>query len=77
MNPKQTTEQADEMEEEYDFAALSEGIRGKYSEAFKGTATTVLLDADVAKVFPDSESVNQALRTLARVLASQSDTAEQ
>lgn len=77
MNPKQATEPADDMEERYDFAALSGGVRGKYAGAFKGTATTVLLDADVAKIFPDSESVNQALRTLARVLSSQHEAAQQ
>jgi len=76
MNPEQTTEGEDEMEEEYDFAALSGGVRGKYAKEFSGTATTILLDADVAKVFPDSESVNQALRTLARVIASQRERAQ-
>lgn len=44
------------------------GVRGKYAKAFDQTATTVLLDFDVAEVFPDSQSVNEALRTLARVL---------
>ena len=76
MNQKQATDAADDMEEEYDFAALGDGVRGKYASAFNGTATTVLLDADVAKVFPDSESVNEALRTLARVLASQREPAQ-
>jgi hypothetical protein len=76
MNPKQPTEAADDMEEEYDFASLSGGVRGKYAGAFKGTATTVLLDADVAKVFPDSDAVNEALRTLARVLASERKPAQ-
>ncbi len=77
MNPKQATEAADDMEVEYDFAALGTGVRGKYADAFKGTATTVLLDADVAKVFPDSDAVNEALRTLARVLGTQREPAQQ
>jgi hypothetical protein len=76
MSPKQPTEYEDDMEEEYDFATFSGGIRGKYAEEFSGTATTVLLDADVAKVFPDSKSVNEALRTLARILASQRKAAQ-
>jgi hypothetical protein len=37
----------------------------------------VLLDADVAAIFPDSESVNEALRTLARVFRSKEDIAQQ
>jgi hypothetical protein len=76
MNPKQATEAADEMKAEYDFETLGPGVRGKYADAFKGTSTTVSLDADVAKVFPDSEAVNQALRTLARVLATERKPAQ-
>ncbi len=29
------------------------GVRGKYASAFDKTAVTVLLDPDVAKIFPD------------------------
>jgi hypothetical protein len=76
MNPKQIIEETDDMEAEYDFAALGAGDRGKYADAFKGSATTVLLDADVAEVFPDSEAVNEALRTLARVLAAERKPAQ-
>ena len=51
----------DEMRPEYD---LRGGVRGKYySQNMQGT-NIVLLDSDVAAVFPDSESVNQALRIL-------------
>jgi hypothetical protein len=35
------------MEEEYDFASLNGGVGGKYADAFKGTATTVLLSKQV------------------------------
>jgi len=49
----------------YDF---SKGVRGKYYERFKGQMVrTVVLDPDVAKVFPDSESVNNALQAMAEV----------
>jgi len=52
---------ADEMRDDYDFSG---GVRGKfYKEYMRGT-NVVLLDADVAEVFHDSEAVNQALRTL-------------
>jgi len=52
------------MRPEYDFTG---GVRGKfYREYMKGT-NIVLLDPDVAEVFPDSRAVNEALRVLARV----------
>ena len=64
MNPKDNPEPTDEMRDEYDFSG---GVRGKfYQEYMKGT-NVVLLDADVAEVFRDSEAVNQALRTLMTV----------
>ena len=49
------------MLEEYDFAG---GVRGKYASLFSNGRNIVVLDPDVAEVFPDSESVNQALRML-------------
>lgn len=61
MSQKNNSEPEDEMRDEYDFSG---GVRGKfYNEYIKGT-NVILLDADVAAVFPDSEAVNQALRSL-------------
>jgi ribonuclease toxin BrnT of type II toxin-antitoxin system len=52
---------------EYDLARLKGGVRGKYyAQATAGT-NLVLLDPDVAKVFPDGSSVNRALRLLHEV----------
>jgi hypothetical protein len=51
----------DEMRPEYDF---SHGVRGKHHAAYRAGTNVVLLDADVAKAFPDSASVNRALRLL-------------
>ena len=50
------------MRDEYDF---SQGVRGKYAKRFAEGTNLVLLDADVAKVFPTAEAVNRALRALA------------
>lgn len=50
-----------EMLNEYDF---SEGIVGKYAKQYAEGTNIVVLDPDVAKVFPDSAAVNQALRSL-------------
>jgi hypothetical protein len=50
---------------EYDF---SRGIRGKYARRYAQGANLVVLAPDVAKVFPDSESVNTSLRALAGII---------
>ena len=49
------------MKDEYDF---SEGERGKYAKQYSEGTNLILLDPDVAKAFPTSESVNKALRAL-------------
>jgi len=46
-----------DMLEEYDFSG---GVRRKYVVRFVQGANFVALDPDVAEVFADSESVNQA-----------------
>lgn len=68
MSPQNNSEPEDEMRDEYDFSG---GVRGKfYQDYMKGT-NVVLLDADVAEVFRDSETVNQALRTLITIAKNQ------
>ena len=49
---------------EYSFTG---GVRGKYARAFKEGTNVVALEPDVYAVFPDSESVNEALRALIKV----------
>ena len=61
-----------EMLDEYDF---TNGIRGKYVGRFAKGSNVVVLDPDVALVFPDSESVNQALRALAEIIQQQAQKA--
>lgn len=51
-----------DMLDEYDF---SNGVRGKYAKKFKPGGNIVVLDPDLLEYFPDSDSVNQALRLLA------------
>ena len=48
-----------DMLDEYDFSG---GVRGKYSDRYAEGNNVVVLSPDVAKVFPNSESVNRALR---------------
>ena len=58
----------DEMRAEYDF---SKGVRGKYYQQYQKGTNVILLDTDVAEVFKDSESVNQALRALIQIAKQQ------
>jgi hypothetical protein len=55
------------MREEYDF---SQGERGKYTRRYAQGTNVVMLDPDVAKVFPNSKKVNASLRKLIRAKAS-------
>lgn len=54
-----------EMLKEYDFSG---GVRGKYAARFREGTNIVKLDEDVAAVFPDAKSVNDALRALAKII---------
>jgi hypothetical protein len=60
-----TESENDEMRKEYDFSL---GVRGKYSKAYHQGSNVVVLAPDVAERFPNSESVNQALRSLANLM---------
>ncbi len=53
-----------EMLAEYDF---SKGVRGKYAKRYHQGTNIVVLDPDVAERFPNSESVNRALRALVAI----------
>jgi hypothetical protein len=61
MSKVQRGEQDSEMREEYDFSG---GVQGKYAGRFSEESTVVVLDPDVAEVFSDAASVNEALRGL-------------
>ena len=52
------------MRNEYDFR---DAVVGKYARRYAEGTNMVLLDPDVADVFPDSKSVNDALRSLVRI----------
>jgi hypothetical protein len=54
-------EPPDDMLDEYDFSG---GVRGKYAGRFSEDCKVIVLDPDVAEVFPDAEAVNEALRKL-------------
>jgi len=49
------------MNDDYDF---SKGVRGKYAKQIAEGTNVVVLDPEVAKMFPTSEAVNKTLRKL-------------
>jgi hypothetical protein len=49
------------MRAEYDFSG---GVQGKYVVHYRQGVNVVLLDPELADAFPDSKSVNDALRAL-------------
>ena len=55
-----------DMLDEYDF---SKGVRGKYAKEYAQGVNIVKLDSDVSKIFPDTKSVNEALRTMIHLLS--------
>ncbi|HSK74301.1 MAG TPA: hypothetical protein VK892_21560 [Pyrinomonadaceae bacterium] len=69
MNEKQDNEET-EMLDEYDFTG---GIRGKYVNRIVQERNIIVLEPDVAEVFTDSESVNQALRGLLPIIRKQAE----
>jgi hypothetical protein len=60
------------MLEEYDF---SNAAQGKYAKRYAQGTNVVVIDPDVAKIFPDHDSVNQALRSLAGIIKRQKKVA--
>jgi hypothetical protein len=55
----------DTMRAEYDF---SQGVRGATVARYREGTNVVAIDPDLLDVFPDGESINDALRALAPVL---------
>ena len=60
---KKASENGDILEE-YDF---SKGVRGKYARRYHQGSNIIVLDPDLAERFPNSQAVNQALRSLADI----------
>lgn len=54
-----------EMRAKYSFKG---GQRGRYAHLFPQEAHLIVLSPDMAAVFPDSDSVNEALRTLVKAV---------
>ena len=57
----------DDVLPEYDFSGA---VRGKYHARYIASSNVVVLDPDVSEAFPNAETVNDALRVLAKVAKS-------
>jgi hypothetical protein len=54
----------DELRPEYDLSQFKGGVRGKYYRQAMAGTNLMLIEPDLAEIFPDAESVNRALRFL-------------
>jgi hypothetical protein len=55
----------DTLRPEYPADLIKSGERGKYAKRYREGTNIVLIDPDLHRLFPDSESVNCALRKYA------------
>lgn len=58
-------DEVSDLRPEYDF---SDGVRRKHAARYAAGNNVVVLDPDVARVFKDSASVNEVLRSLLPVI---------
>jgi len=64
---KMTMNESDDLQTHYDFD-YSKAKPNRFAERINQESVVVVLDPDVADVFPTSESVNETLRTLMAAL---------
>ncbi|CAN5626277.1 hypothetical protein BH23CYA1_BH23CYA1_24340 [soil metagenome] len=55
----------DTLRPEYSADLIRSGVRGKYASRYRKGTNVVVIGPDLQKIFPDSESVNRALRQYA------------
>lgn len=61
---------SDELRREYKRSDFEKLERGKYYERVRASSNVVVLDPEVAAVFPNSAAVNKALHSLVEVAES-------
>ena len=64
MKKARANRSVDDLRPEYDLSHLKGGVRGKYYHQATAGTNLVLIDPELASVFPDTESVNRALKFL-------------
>jgi hypothetical protein len=58
---------SDELRTEHKGSDFKGIVRGKYVERLKTSSNVVVLDPEVADLFPDAEAVNSALKSLEEI----------
>jgi hypothetical protein len=58
---------ADELRSEYRRSDFGPLVRGKYVERLRASSNVVVIDPEVADLFPNAAAVNDALRSLAKI----------
>ena len=64
---KRKPESADWLRPEYKRSDFGKIVRGKYANRIRAESNVIVLDPKVAKVFPNDEAVNAALRGIMKV----------
>lgn len=67
------TKRQPDMQVQYDFR---KGIRCEYAKRYAKGSNVIVLDLELAKVFPDSRSVNETLHALVRLARKSTNTRE-
>lgn len=70
MKKASTKKNNNNLRPEYDLSKLKGGVRGKYYRKATAGTNLVLIEPELSQVFPNTESVNRALRLLADTAAS-------
>ncbi len=73
MKKELASKQGDNLRPQYDLSQLPGGVRGKYYRRATTGINLVMMEPDLATLFPDSKAVNRALRVIAE--AAQTATA--
>lgn len=60
---KKKSRKSEEQSNDYNF---SQAMRGKYARRYSQGTNVVILEPDVAKIFPTSKAVNSSLRKIIR-----------
>lgn len=64
---KAKSDAVDELRPEYERSDFGTLVRGKYAARLAETTNIVVLEPEVARVFPNDEAVNEALRGLIKI----------
>ena len=67
---KESAAELNDLRPEYDLSHLEGGVRGKYYRRAAAGTNLVLIEPDLAILFPNAEAVNRALRVLAEAAKS-------